>query len=115
MRCVDCHTSTVTEASTLSLSHKIVGNGAAVRDCAVCHSVNSRQRATLYRHSREVSGTLGFENAALIQNSYVTGATRHTLLDRLGLLLVLAALAGIARHAKLRIIGKLIRKRARHE
>ncbi|WP_370868091.1 hypothetical protein [Phaeovulum sp.] len=105
----------MTEASTLSLSHKIVGNGAAVRDCAVCHSVDSRQRAALYRHSREVSGTLGFENAALIQNSYVIGASRHTLLDRLGLLLVLAALAGIAGHAKLRIIGKLIRKRARHE
>lgn len=108
VRCIECHTP-VSETPSLNISHKILTKEEARRDCVTCHSVDTQLSASLYRYAAEQRDAkeAGFENSELLAQAYVVGATRNTVVDKLGLALIGLVLAGIALHILGRVIGKL--------
>lgn len=111
VRCVDCHTPAADPGALLGVSHQIMGADGARRDCATCHTVDSVLSTTLYRHLRSMDVSLnGFQNSAIAETSYVIGSTRNATLDLLGILSILAVLAGVLGHGALRWLAAQARK-----
>ena len=99
VRCLDCHTS----YDPPNRSHLVLAAKSAVQKCEDCHSQNSVLLDKLYRHRHaEELERSGFANAALFNDSYVIGATRNTVLDVVGLIVVGGALLGVVLHGVLR-------------
>lgn len=115
VRCVECHTHEV--APGKMLSHEILNKEKAEKKCLACHSADSTLKVRLYRHMvKDEQQRLGFTNSVILSNSYVIGATRHPLLDRIVIGLVLLTLAGVLVHGALRAIAALRRKKEdRHD
>ena len=97
VRCVECHTPEV--AAGEMLSHQILSKDRAEKDCLACHSASSTLKTRLYRHLvKEEQQRLGFANSVILATSYVPGATRHPLLDKLVLGAFAAMLIGLLAH-----------------
>ena len=111
VRCVECHT-----PPAKTLSHEIVNKEKAEKKCLACHSTDSSLKTRLYRHLvKEEQQRLGFANSVILSNSYVLGATRHPLLDRLLMFAFGAMLVGLLVHGLVRIISSIIRRRKNHD
>lgn len=97
VRCVECHTPEV--AAGEMLSHQILSKEKAEKECVACHSASSALKVRLYRHLvKEEQERLGFANSVILATSYVPGATRHPLLDKLVLGAFAAMLLGLLAH-----------------
>lgn len=111
VRCIDCHTPQVAENKLLS--HEILDEDKAEKNCASCHSRDSSLNLRLYRHlAAGEQDRLGFTNAVVLRTSYVIGATRHPLLELLVGLALAGALGGVLLHGLARFIAARRRKQA---
>lgn len=109
VRCIECHTPEVAENKMLS--HEILDKEKAEKKCLSCHSANSTLKMRLYRHMvKDEQQKFGFTNSVLLSNSYVIGATRHPLLDRIVIWAVVLTLGGVLVHGLIRIVAALRRK-----
>lgn len=108
VRCVDCHTT----IPASSVSHELFPKEKASKNCVVCHTMQSALSNRLYRHlvdDTELS-TL-FTNAKVLPESYVIGATRSILIDRIAIILVSLALGVVLAHGALRWVLAMARRR----
>ena len=111
VRCIDCHTPQVAENKLLS--HEIMDEDKAEKNCVTCHSRDSSLNLRLYRHlAAEEQDRLGFTNAVVLRTSYVIGATRHPLLELLVGLALAGALGGVLLHGLARYIAARRRRKA---
>jgi hypothetical protein len=90
--CVSCH------GDDDALRHRLLPVTAARRDCTACHA----QRAELLRDAYGARPGLLSDNASLLDNVYVIGATRAPALDRLSLAGFCLGFAFICVHALMR-------------
>jgi hypothetical protein len=107
--CVACHTPA--EAGRI---HLILPASKAIDDCAMCHSKKSllTEKFSLFLSGNETPER-GWSNAALYNsNVYLTGATRNLWIDRVALLALVLALAGIGAHALLRLFFGCFRRKS---
>lgn len=104
VRCIDCHTPPTPEGKLLS--HEIMDEDKAEKNCVNCHSRDSALNLRLYRHlAEEEQGRLGFTNAVVLRTSYVIGATRHPLIELLIWLALAGAIVGVFGHGLARFIA----------
>lgn len=104
VRCIECHASI--SDSTL-VAHHVQPSDMAVKKCAECHSKNSILMASLYKHeAKESRSKYGFINGVILNEAYVIGANRNTILSFAGILLFIMVLGGISIHIVARIIFK---------
>lgn len=107
VRCIECHTEVNNE---LLIAHKIMPKDSAVRKCVECHSQNSLLLSTLYKHQvKENRQENGFYNSVILNESYVIGASRNEILNKVSIALFILTIGGILIHAILRIF--IIKKR----
>lgn len=109
VRCVECHTPEV--AAGKMLSHEILNKEKAEKKCLTCHSTDSSLKTRLYRHMvKDEQQRLGFTNSVILSNSYVIGATRHPLLDKIVIGFIVLTLVGVLGHGVVRFIAVLRRR-----
>lgn len=109
VRCVECHTPEV--AAGKMLSHEILPKDKAEKRCLACHSADSSLKTRLYRHLvKDEQQRLGFTNSVILSSSYVIGATRHPLLDKVLIGALLATVAGVLLHGLVRAVAALLRR-----
>ncbi len=93
--CVACHTPT--DKDTV---HLVLPKSKALGECVMCHSGQSLLAAKFDEYlAKKERAEKGWLNAALYNNAYLTGATRHRWLDWGTFLLTALTLAGIGIHA----------------
>ena len=100
VRCIECHTEI---NDTVLVAHKILPRDQAVERCTECHSRDSRLMHSLYKFQVQEDRKAGFVNGVIINDTFVIGATRHLLLDRISLVVFVLALLVILFHTILRI------------
>ena len=106
VRCIECHTKVNEE---LLIAHQVMPKDSAVRNCVECHSQNSLLLSTLYKHQvKENRKQNGFYNGVILNDSYVIGASRNELLNKISIAIFLLTIGGIFVHAVLRFF--LIKK-----
>ncbi len=106
VRCIECHTKVDDE---LMIAHQVMPKDSAVRNCVDCHSQNSLLLSTLYKHKvKENRKQNGFYNGVILNDSYVIGASRNELLNKISIAIFLLTIGGIFVHAVLRFF--LIKK-----
>ncbi|MBN2746889.1 MAG: cytochrome c3 family protein [Bacteroidales bacterium] len=104
VRCIECHS---TISDSLIVSHNIVEKESAVKNCVECHSTDSRLMSTLYKHrAKESRSKFGFINGAMMNESFVVGATKNYYLNVISIVLFSFVFLIILFHAFLRIILK---------
>lgn len=109
VRCVECHTPEV--KANRPLSHEILDKEKAEKNCLSCHSAESSLKTRLYRHLvKDEHQRLGFTNSVILSSSYVIGATRNPLLDKIVIGLVVLTLGGVLIHGAIRIVFAIRRK-----
>lgn len=114
VRCVECHTPLV--ASAEPISHQILDKKKAERKCISCHSQDTQLKVRLYRHLASTStDKFGFSNPEVLTRSYVIGATRNPLVDKLMIGLAAVTLLGVLLHGVLRLVSYYIRRSKKHE
>jgi predicted CXXCH cytochrome family protein len=102
VRCIECHAHV---KDSLLVAHNIQPKEKAVKLCQECHSKNSILMNSLYQYQLKSKATgLGFDNAVMLDSSYVIGANRNVYLNRISLAIFFLVLAGISIHTVLRII-----------
>ncbi|MAT39430.1 MAG: hypothetical protein CL946_07475 [Ectothiorhodospiraceae bacterium] len=112
VRCVDCHTS----YEAPNTSHNVLPKSQAVTKCESCHSQNSVLLAKLYKYEhRESRQRMGFLNGTLLNDAYIIGSTRNSVLDAVSFALFGLTLVGIGGHGLLRWMGKKKREAAKEE
>ena len=99
-RCVDCH-----REGKAAVSHHLPTGAATAPLCTTCHRRDSLLLAGLYRHRPRQGTVLGFTAPAILEDAYVTGATRSLPLDLLtyaagGGVLLLAGAYGLRRRGR---------------
>jgi hypothetical protein len=98
-RCYDCHSGIEHVVShTLPLGDETPG-------CESCHTSDS-VHARLYRYVKKAGRTAGFTHPAMIRDSYVMGATRHTPLDAVTYILVGGVLLLVVAHGLMRFVRR---------
>ena len=75
----------------------------AVRKCNECHSQNSILLTTLYKFQSQEQRKIGFLNGIMLNQSYVIGANRNSILNIISLVIFGMTLIGIVIHIILRI------------
>jgi hypothetical protein len=104
VRCIECHTEIQED---ILVAHKVLPKEKAVKKCVDCHSQNSLLMASLYKFQvKEKRNTLGFVNAAILNDSYIIGANRNIYLNVISLIIFGLVMVGIGIHSYLRIIKK---------
>lgn len=104
IRCIECHTEISEETM---VSHNVTTKDKAVKDCIECHSSNSRLVSSLYKHmAKESRSSNGFINGVMLDQSFVIGANRNSLLSKISGYLFLLTLGGVTIHGLLRLIIK---------
>jgi nitrate reductase cytochrome c-type subunit len=101
VRCIECHTEI---NDSILIAHKILPKKEAVRNCAECHSRDSRLMQTLYKFEVKEERKAGFVNGVIINNAYVIGANQNVILNRLSLIVFALTFLVILFHTVLRII-----------
>lgn len=93
--CVACHTPV--DKDTV---HLVLPKSKALAECILCHSGSSLLTAKFDEYlAKKERAEKGWLNAALYNNAYLTGATRHRWLDWGTFLLTALTMAGIGIHA----------------
>lgn len=104
VRCIDCHAEI---NDSLLVSHNILGKEDAAKNCVDCHSSDSRLKSTLYKHlAKENRDKYGFINGAMMNETFVIGATKNYYLNAVSIALFSLVILIILGHALLRIILK---------
>jgi len=104
VRCIECHTH---ETNDVLVAHEILPKDQAVKKCVECHSKNSLLMASLYKYAaKEKRSNYGFNNSAILQNSYIIGANRNYYLNLLSIVIFGGVLVVIIIHAILRMLTK---------
>ena len=101
VRCIECHTEI---NDSILIAHKIMPKSKAVKNCAECHSRDSRLMHTLYKFQVKEERKAGFANGIIINNAYVIGANQNVVLNRLSVLVFVLTFLVIAFHTVVRII-----------
>jgi hypothetical protein len=100
VRCIECHTEI---NDTILIAHKILPKTKAVRNCAECHSRDSRLMNTLYKFQIKEERKAGFANGIIINDAYVIGANQNVILNRLSVVVFILVLLVIGFHTFLRV------------
>ena len=104
VRCIECHTEV---QKGLMVSHNILKKEEAVRNCVVCHTENSRLKASLYKYQnlqqRSEDGTF---SVIISNDSYVIGTQQIPILRTLSFIILGLVFAGVAIHITFRYIKK---------
>jgi len=100
VRCIECHTEI---NDTILIAHKILPKTQAVRNCAECHSRDSRLMHTLYKFKVQQERKAGFANGIIINDAYVIGANQNVFLNRLSVVVFLLVFLVIGFHTVMRI------------
>jgi 5-methylcytosine-specific restriction endonuclease McrA len=104
VRCIECHAEI---REDLLVAHNIRPKAEAIRDCAECHSANSRLKHSLYKYQLAQERTESGILSALISNqSFAIGTNPSPLLNLISLIILAMAVGGIAIHTIIRIIKK---------
>jgi hypothetical protein len=103
VRCIECHTEI---SDSVLVAHKVLPGSEAVRNCAECHSADSRLMLTLYKFQSKEERKMGFINGVILNDSFVIGTTRIPLLDRISLIILLLTVLGIGVHVFIRILHR---------
>jgi hypothetical protein len=103
VRCIECHTKT---NDSILVSHLILPEENAVRNCNECHSKNSMLMASLYKFQSEEKRKMGFINAIFLSESFVVGANRNVYLDAISIVIFAIIILVIGVHVFFRIIMK---------
>ncbi len=102
VRCIECHAE---KNDSILVAHNIQPKEKAVKACVECHSQNSILMASLYKfQAKERRNSLGFFNAAILNNSYIIGANRNFYLNIVSIGLFVLVFAGVIIHGLLRFI-----------
>lgn len=104
VRCIECHTDIEDE---VLVPHNVVEKEMAVKRCDECHTRDSRLIHSLYKYRMQQDRVeKGFVNGVISSEGYVIGANRSTLVNWIGILLILGTFLGIGIHVIIRIIKK---------
>jgi hypothetical protein len=102
VRCIECHARL---NDSLLVAHRIMPKDSAVQRCVECHSQNSRLMSSLYKHQMKENRTqAGFLNAIILNNSFVIGANRNIVLNRISVVIFLTTFGLLLIHLALRMI-----------
>ncbi len=94
VRCIDCHTTGLGEAS-----HQILPADQAARHCVGCHSRSAELLNRLYDYrSEEELARHGWLSKAVFNEAYVVGLSRNPALDRLSLIVLGLVALALAAH-----------------
>jgi Cytochrome c7 and related cytochrome c len=108
VRCVECHTPTDEKIQ----SHEILDKKKAEKNCVTCHSAETALKTRLYRHlAKEEQNEHGFLNSIVLRNSYVVGATRNAVLDRIVIGFVAFIFFAAVLHGLIRVIAAFLRRK----
>lgn len=109
VRCVDCHTTALGQAS-----HQILPAAQAARHCVGCHARSAELLSRLYRYrSEEELARRGWLAKAIFNEAYVVGLSRSPALDRLSLILLALVALGLGAHGLGRYLSWRARRRTR--
>lgn len=104
VRCIECHGEI---GEDLMVAHNVLPKEESVKNCKECHSKNSMLMTSLYRYqSLENKKKFGFYNAALLNESYVIGATRNHWLNVFTIVVFALGIMVIIAHAIILRISK---------
>ena len=104
VRCIECHTRV---SDSILVPHLLLPKEQAVRLCVECHSRDSRLLTTLYKFEvKEQRIRTGFWNLAVLQGSYLIGATRNYYLNVVSFAIFFLTILGILAHIFFRIRTK---------
>jgi hypothetical protein len=104
VRCIECHAEI---NDSILVGHNILPKEMAVKRCVDCHSKNSRLLTSLYKMQfTDQRNTIGFSNAAFLDEGYIIGANRNYYLNRLSLIIFGLVILFILGHASLRLTIK---------
>ncbi len=106
VRCIECHTKI---NDNILIAHLVLPKDSAVRRCTECHSKDSRLLSTLYKfQSKEAreNTKIGFANPFILKESYVIGANRNYVLNRVSITIFIIVMLLISVHVLFRIITK---------
>lgn len=107
VRCVDCHTTGLGEAS-----HQILPADQAARHCVGCHSRSAELLNRLYDYrSEEELARHGWLSKAVFNEAYVVGLSRNPALDRLSLIVLGLVTLVLAAHG----LGRYLAARRRRD
>jgi hypothetical protein len=101
VRCIECHTEI---NDSILIAHKIMPKTKAVKNCAECHSRDSRLMHTLYKFQVRQGRKAGFANGIIINNAYVIGANQNVVLNRLSVLIFALTFLVVAFHTVVRVL-----------
>ena len=104
VRCIECHTEI---REDMLVAHNIRPKEEAVRNCAECHSSNSRLKYTLYKYQLEQeTEEKGFFASLFSNRQFAVGANSNTMLQLISLILLAMVVGGITIHSLIRIFKK---------
>jgi len=103
VRCIDCHTK-INE--NLLVSHLVMPEEEAVRDCRKCHSGKPAAMTSLMKIQLEDESLKEFNDDAFLSALNIIGVNRNEYLDTLSLVLFAAVMAIIGIHILFRVIRK---------
>jgi predicted CXXCH cytochrome family protein len=98
--CIACHTQPNQHEKSYTFKHRILPKEQASRECEDCHSADGKLADYLIDIG-ENPGQLS--NVQLVDNFYVSGATRIPWLDNLGIFLLIATTFGVLMHGLIRL------------
>ncbi len=118
VRCIECHTEV---QDSLMVSHNVLREEHATKNCVECHSANSMLQASLFKYQNlqtrfkeweklQASGlgifTTNSPEENFLNEYYVIGASRVPRLNTIFAIMFFATIGGIVAHLILRIIKK---------
>ncbi len=102
VRCIECHAE---KNDSILVAHDILPKDKAVKACVECHSQNSILMGSLYKfQAKERRNSLGFFNAAILNNSYIIGANRNIYLNVISIAVFCLVFVGVIIHGILRFL-----------
>ncbi len=104
VRCTDCH---AVIRDSIASNHNIAPVSNAIKNCAECHSMNSRLMTTLYKYTaKSERNKYGFINAAIMNNAYVIGANRNSFLNIVSISILIVVIIAVAVHYSILVYSR---------
>ena len=103
VRCIDCHAKADKE---ILVGHEIMPKKSSIRNCADCHSSNSRLAKTLYKNRINRAKVYGFKNHLTVSSQDVIGFNRNKYFVLIAFIAFGGLFAFFAIHIVLRIIKR---------
>lgn len=101
--CIACHTMP-DESEPASFKHRILDSKEAARECTECHAPEGRLKAYMADIGEKTDADLTPEE--MLATFYVTGVTRHAVLDRAGLVVIAMVCLGALGHGVMRVVTR---------